>query len=70
MPDYKLSELAKTDLLGIASFGDENFGIEKSNRYRDQLKQRFLLLAEQPYLYAAVEIMRVLGRQSLGRLDD
>jgi toxin ParE1/3/4 len=36
---------AEHDLINIALYGMEQFGIEQSERYRDQLKQRFLELA-------------------------
>ena len=55
MGKYRLTESAKEDLIAIAQYGDSNFGIVQSDRYRDQLKQRFSLLAEQPMLYPSVE---------------
>lgn len=48
---YRLSKLAEEDLLEIADYGDEHFGIGQSDQYRDQLKQPFTALAEDPYLY-------------------
>ena len=55
MPDYRFSKSAKNDLLEIAQYGDQHFGTEESDRYRDQIKQRFSLLAQQPLLYPAVD---------------
>lgn len=65
MPEYRLTESAKEDLIAIAHYGDENFGVAQSNRYRDPLKQRFLLLADQPILYPAVEHIRAGYRRSV-----
>lgn len=65
MPDYRLSERAKADLIGIAQYGDEHFGTAQSDRYRDQLKQRFALLAERPTLYPAVDHIRAGYRRSV-----
>ncbi len=48
MGEYRLSQSAKNDLIAIAQYGDEHFGLAQSNRYRDQLKQRFSVLAGQP----------------------
>jgi len=62
---YRLSKLAEEDLLRIADYGDEQFGILQSDRYRDQLKQRFSALAEQPYLYQAVDDIREGFRRSV-----
>ena len=53
--DYKLSKAAEGDLLDIANYGDENFGISASDEYRDKLIKRFDLIAEQPYLYPNVD---------------
>ncbi len=55
MPDYRLAEAAKEDLIVIAQYGDEHFGVAQSNRYRDQFKHRFSVLAETPLLYPAVD---------------
>ncbi len=55
MPEYRLTGAAEEDLIGIAQYGDENFGIEQSNRYRDQLKARFSALAAHPMRYPAVD---------------
>ncbi len=65
MPDYRLSEAAKEDLIRIAQYGDEHFGMAQSDRYRDQIKLRFSLLAEQPMLYPAVEHIRAGYRRSV-----
>jgi toxin ParE1/3/4 len=65
VPDYRLAEAAKEDLIVIAIYGDEHFGIAQSNRYRDQLKNRFSLLAEQPFLYPKVDHIRTGYRRSV-----
>ena len=48
MPDYRLSEAAKEDLIVIAQYGDEHFGIAQSDRYRNKLKNGFLYLQIRP----------------------
>lgn len=65
MGKYRLTESAKEDLIAIAQYGDSNFGIVQSDRYRDQLKQRFSLLAEQPMLYPSVEHIHSGYRRSV-----
>jgi toxin ParE1/3/4 len=55
---YRLAKRAEDDLIAIAQYGDEHFGVAQSNRYRNKLKQRFAVLAEQPRLYPAVEHIR------------
>jgi plasmid stabilization system protein ParE len=46
MYELRISQDAKEDLILIAQYGDENFGIAQSDRYRDLLKQRFFILSE------------------------
>ncbi|MBC8286894.1 MAG: type II toxin-antitoxin system RelE/ParE family toxin [Nitrospinae bacterium] len=65
MADYRLSQSAKEDLIGIAQYGDDHYGVEQSDRYRDRLKQRFLVLADQPMLYPAVDHIRIGYRRSI-----
>ena len=65
MAKYRLSEAAKEDLIGIAQYGDEQFGIVQSDRYREKLKQRFSVLAESPELYPTVDHIRAGYRRSV-----
>ena len=51
--------------MGIAQYGDEHFGVAQSNRYRDQLKQRFTVLADHPFQYPAVDHIRNGYRRSV-----
>ena len=62
---YRLSKAAEEDLVGIALLGDEHFGTAQSNRYRDQLAQRFTMLAEQPLAYPAVDHIREEYRRTV-----
>ncbi len=55
MKKYIVTQAAKRDLMAIAQYGDENYGFEKSDQYRDKLEQKFVSMAEQPYLYPAVD---------------
>ena len=65
MGEYRLSRSAKDDLITIAQYGDEHFGVAQSDRYRDQLKQRFSVLAEQPHLYPVVDHIRARYHRSV-----
>jgi len=65
MHKYRLTRAAKEDLVGIAQYGDEHFGVAQSNRYRDQLKQRFTVLADNPLHYPAVDHIRHGYRRSV-----
>lgn len=65
MPNYRLSQMAKQDLLNIATYGDEHYGVKQSDLFRERLIKRFELLSEQPLLYPAVEHIRAGYRRSV-----
>ncbi len=65
MPKYRLTQKAEHDLLNIALYGIEQFGVERSRRYHNKLKERFDKLAEQPELYPLVEHVRKGYRRSV-----
>ncbi len=65
MPRFHLTNAAKNDLLEIARYGDEHFGVEQSDRYREELKRRFALIAEKPLLYPTVNYIREGYRRSV-----
>ncbi len=65
MRKYRLAQRAEDDLIAIARYGDEHFGVAQSDRYREQLKTRFSTLAEQPQLYPAVDHIRPGYRRSV-----
>lgn len=65
MPNYHLSEAAKEDLIRIAQYGNEYFGVTQSDHYRDQLKRRFSIIAERPLFFPAVDHIRVGYRRSV-----
>ncbi len=51
MTEYRISKAAQADLIRIAQYGDENYGVERSNQFRDRLKEQFEILAQSPKLY-------------------
>lgn len=65
MLNYRLSEAAKEDLIIIAQYGDKNFGVVQSDNYRDQLKRQFLVIAERPLFFPAVDHIRAGYRRSV-----
>lgn len=62
---FKLTPAAELDLLQIAYFGIENFGVAQSEHYRDKLHQRFNEIAERPELYPAIDDIREGYRRSV-----
>ncbi len=58
MPKFRLSKSAVRELIDIAIYGDERYGVDASDAYRTRLEERFSLIAEQPLLYPSVDHIR------------
>ena len=55
MVNYKISPQAEADLYCIWLYGLEHWGIVKADQYQANFFERFKQLANQPFLYVAVE---------------
>lgn len=69
MVSYKISEDAKTDLIRIYRRGVRDYGEAQADKYYDAFFNRFEQLAEQPYLYPAVDNIRAGYRRSVCGVD-
>ena len=58
MVNYKVSEDAKIDLICIHQYGVRNFGEDRADKYYMDFFERFEQIAENPYLYKAVDHIR------------
>ncbi len=47
-PEYRLSRLADNDIVNIAEYTIQEFGIKQARRYRDTLENCFLTIAKNP----------------------
>ncbi len=55
MVNYKLSEAAKNDLIRIHQYGVLNFGEKLADQYFHAFFDQFQKIAEQPFLFPAVD---------------
>ena len=69
MGNYKLSEDAEADLIRIHQHGVREHGEAQADKYYAAFFDRFEQLAEQPYLYQAVEFIREGYRRSVCGVD-
>ena len=69
MGNYKLSEDAKADLIRIHQHGVREYGEIQADRYYAAFFDRFEEIAEQPYLYQAVDYIREGYRRSVCGTD-
>jgi toxin ParE1/3/4 len=69
MANYKLTEAAKDDLRSIYKYGFTKFGEAQADLYYDALFNHFEQIAENPYLYQAVDHIRKGYRRSVCGTD-
>ena len=70
MGNYKLTEDAKDDLRLIYMYGVKEFGEAQADIYFDELFNRFEQIAENPYLYQAVDHIREGYMRSVCGVDN
>ena len=58
MYKYKLSNIAKDDLIQIYQFGEQRFGIKQAEIYFDSFFTHFEIIAKNPYLFEAVDFIK------------
>ena len=66
---YKLSENAEANLTEIYAYGLRTWGEAAADRYYYALIARFEEIAQQPYLYPAVDFIREGYRRSVCGVD-
>ncbi|MFT5663600.1 MAG: toxin ParE1/3/4 [Gammaproteobacteria bacterium] len=64
-PDYRLREAAAEDLIQIALYSFENFGLERSEKYRDKLKKQFAVIASNSLRFVSVDYIKMDYHQSV-----
>ena len=69
MGTYRLTEYAKEDLRRIYRQGLREYGEAQADRYYNALFDRFEEIAEQPFLYPAVDEIREGYRRSVCGVD-
>ena len=69
MGSYRVSKNAEDDLYRIWLYGLEKWGVAEADRYIEALYRRFSELAEQPFLYPAVDDIREGYRRSVCGCD-
>ena len=55
MADFRLSNVAKSDLIRIHQYGVEKFGMAQADKYFDSFFKCFEMIAQRPFSFEAVE---------------
>ncbi len=59
MAKYRLSKIAKSDLIRIHHYGVEKFGVEQADKYFNTFFDYFNIIARQPYSFESVEFIKI-----------
>ena len=69
MAKYKLSEVAKEDLIRIHHYGVEKFGIAQADKYFDTFFEYFEIIAQRPFSFESVEFIKEGYRRCVCGVD-
>lgn len=58
MAEYRLSNVAKEDLIRIHHYGTIRFGEQQADKYFDSFFKYFDIIAQRPYAFEAVDFIR------------
>jgi len=58
MANYKLSNLAKEDLIRIHKYGAGKFGMDQADRYFDSFFENFDIITENPFSFESVDYIK------------
>ena len=59
MADYKLSNVAKSDLIRIHQYGVEKFGMDQADKYFDSIFECFDRIAKNPFSFESVDYIKI-----------
>ena len=69
MAKYKLSNVAKEDLIRIHHYGVKQFGIKQADKYFDSFFEHFELIAKNPQSFEAVDFIKSGYRRCVCGVD-
>jgi len=58
MTKYKLSKVAKEDLIRIHHYGVKKFGMTQADKYYDSFFEYFNIISEQPFSFESVDYIK------------
>ena len=59
MVKYKLSNVAKEDLIRIHHYGIKKFGMTQADKYYDSFFEYFNIIAQQPFSFESVDFIKL-----------
>ncbi|MDQ7918174.1 type II toxin-antitoxin system RelE/ParE family toxin [Mesonia sp. MT50] len=58
MANYKISNLAKEDLIRIHRYGVEKFGLNQADKYFNSLFEYFEIIAKHPFSFESIDFIK------------
>jgi toxin ParE1/3/4 len=58
MANYRLSNVAKEDLIRIHQYGVQKFGLTQADKYFDALFEYFEIISQRPFSFESVDYLR------------
>ena len=58
MANYRLSNVAKEDLIRIHQYGVVKFGLAQADKYIDSLFEYFEIISQRPFSFESVDYLR------------
>lgn len=58
MANYRLSNVAKEDLIRIHQYGAVKFGLAQADKYFDSLFEYFEIISQRPFSFESVDYVR------------
>ena len=65
MSEYRLSNVAKEDLIRIHNYGTGKFGIRQADKYFESFFECFEKIAQRPFSFESVDFVRQGYRRSV-----
>jgi len=69
MAEYRISNVAKADLIRIHQYGSVQFGAEQADKYFNDFFDKFELIAERPYAFESVDFIKSGYRKCVCGVD-
>jgi len=69
MAEYRISKVAKEDLIRIHQYGTAQFGEEQADKYFNAFFDKFELIAESPYSFESAEFIKIGYRKCVCGVD-
>ena len=69
MGKYKLSNVAKEDLIRIHQYGVNKFGIKQADKYFNSFFDNFEMIADRPLSFEAVDFIKLGYRRCICGVD-